>query len=56
MILSQYRLNLYYRLFGASWVDKISELAPEISLHLVNDEFVQQKNTLLVQNTAPAEL
>lgn len=51
MILSQYRLNLYYRLFGASWVDKISELAPEISLHLVNDEFVQQKNTLLVQET-----
>lgn len=49
MILSQYRLNLYYRLFGASWVDKITELAPEINLHLVSDELVQNKNILSVQ-------
>lgn len=46
LMLSQYRISLYYRLFGSSLVDKISELAPEINLQLINDEFTPAKTKL----------
>lgn len=38
VLLSQSRINLYYRLFNTSLVDKVRELAPEINLHLVTDD------------------
>ena len=38
VVLSQYRLSLYYRLFGTTLVGKLTELAPELNLHLVRDE------------------
>jgi two-component system sensor histidine kinase KdpD len=44
IVLSQYRLNLYYRLFGKSLVDRIRELAPEINLHLVTDRLITTKS------------
>lgn len=55
VVLSQYRLSLYYRLFGTTLVAKLSELAPELNLHLIRDETtrkpielqtLQQKNAL----------
>ena len=38
VMLSQYRLSLYYKLFGKSLAEKLSDLVPEVYLHFVNDE------------------
>jgi two-component system sensor histidine kinase KdpD len=56
LMLSQYRISLYYRLFGSSLVDKISELAPEINLQLINDEFTPAKTKLTLDIEAKPKL
>ena len=38
VMLAQYKISLYYRLFGKSLADQLRELLPDINLHLVNDE------------------
>lgn len=41
VVLAQYKLPLYYRLFGKSLVEKLQELVPNVGLHLVTDELIQ---------------
>lgn len=38
VMLSQYRLPLYYKLFDKSLAEKLAELVPEVNLHFVADE------------------
>lgn len=38
LILAQHRLSLYYRLFGKSLAERISEIVPEININLINQE------------------
>ena len=38
LMLAQYRLLLYYRLFGKSLVERISEIVPQININLINLE------------------
>ncbi len=51
VVLSQYRLSLYYRLFGTTLVAKLSELAPELNLHLIRDELTRGINALTESRT-----
>lgn len=53
IVLSQYRLSLYYRLFGTTLIAKLTELAPELNLHLVRDEFKphSQNDNISLGNT-----
>lgn len=44
IVLAQYKLPLYYRLFGKSLVEKLQELVPSVGLHLVTDELVVNHN------------
>lgn len=46
VVLSQYRLSLYYRLFGTSLVAKLTELAPELSVHLIRDESLKNRTSI----------
>lgn len=46
VVLSQYRLSLYYRLFGTSLVAKLTELAPELSVHLIRDESLKNRTLI----------
>lgn len=43
LMLSQYRLPLYYKLFGKSLAERISELMPEIHIHLVSEDNIQSR-------------
>jgi two-component system sensor histidine kinase KdpD len=38
IVLAQYKLPFYYRLFGKSLVEKLQELVPNVGLHLITDE------------------
>ena len=38
VILAQYKLPLYYRLFGKSLVERLQELVPNVGIHLITDE------------------
>ena len=46
IVLSQYRLNWYGRLFGTTLLAKLAELAPELNLHLVHDEVAAGRGTV----------
>lgn len=41
IILAQYKLPFYYRLFGKSLVERLQELVPNVGLHLITDEASQ---------------
>ena len=43
VMLAQYKLPLYYRLFGQSLVEQLGELLPNINLQLVTDEITADK-------------
>ncbi len=56
VMLSQYRLSLYYKLFGKSLAEKLSELVPEVNLHFVTDELqddTREYNKRLIQHKKP---
>jgi len=55
IVLSQYRLSLYYRLFGTTLIAKLTELAPELNLHLVRDEFSYNKADLTFNSVKPKQ-
>ena len=38
VMLAQYKLSLYYKLFGKSLADRLSELAPGVNINLIADE------------------
>ncbi|MCC2626334.1 MAG: hypothetical protein K0R14_2207 [Burkholderiales bacterium] len=38
LMLAQYRMPLYYRLFGKSLAERVSEIIPEININLINQE------------------
>lgn len=44
VLLSEARLNLYYRLFNSSLTDKIRKSLPEINISLINENLETQKN------------
>lgn len=56
VVLSQYRLSLYYRLFGTTLVAKLTELAPELNLHLIRDEFVSSSHEQLIHKKAQRKI
>lgn len=44
IVLAQYKLPFYYRLFGKSLVERLQELVPNVGLHLITDETSQGPN------------
>lgn len=46
IVLAQYKLPFYYKLFGKSLVEKLQELTPNVGLHLVTDELITNNNEI----------
>ena len=56
IIISQYRLPLYIKMFGKSLADKINEIEPNIHIHLVADDKQDESNISKPQINEPHKI